>query len=312
VYARWALNTAAGADAGTGGWRPLQHPAQRGDCRQRQEPNYGGYPSRASLCAHAREAGASSSAGGKAPGRTEVRIPPYGRNLLIAGPSGTGKSTMTAGLIERLIDKAYQVCIIDPDDYSTLQARKLGETILVTVHPDHLAPAVLAPIDMVFAIGPSPEETLKRFAGAGAQHFAWPEGVVYVPGSLVAWFVGVDQLPFRCRLNPPVRSAFATIASTLRATCNGTASTFADRTTGTILKAQNLEIFAQIAEGISDSTWMFHLRRSDYSLGFRDAIRDSISQIRRSASSDAWISHRPRHEYSSLSSFVLAIPCPEE
>lgn len=168
----------------------------------------------------------------------QVRIPPYGRNLLIAGPSGSGKSTLTAGLVERLIDKAYQVCIIDPEgDYSTLQAvvclgnqqrapsvneilstledptinlsvnllglsledrpfflgqlipglqalrartgrphwivldeahhmlpqtwghvsstlpHKLAETILVTVHPDHVAPAVLAPIDVVFAIG---------------------------------------------------------------------------------------------------------------------------------------------------------------
>jgi hypothetical protein len=41
------------------------------------------------------------------------------------------------------------------------------------------------------------------------------------------------------------------------------------------LKAQNLGVFAQIAEGISESTWMFHLRRSDYSRWFRDAIRDN-------------------------------------
>ena len=54
---------------------------------------------------------------------TEVRIPPYGRNVLIAGPSGSGKSTLTAGLVERLIEKGYQVCIIDPEgDYGTLRA----------------------------------------------------------------------------------------------------------------------------------------------------------------------------------------------
>src|SRR5690606_12080816 len=148
-------------------------------------------------------------------------------------------------LVERLIEKCYQVCLIDPEgDYSTLQRvislgnerraptvnealsiiddpainesinllglpledrpsffsqlmpglhalrartgrphwivldeahhmlpqswghsgstlpRKLGETILVTVHPDHIAPAVLAPIDVVFAIGHSPDRTL--------------------------------------------------------------------------------------------------------------------------------------------------------
>ena len=50
-----------------------------------------------------------------------VRVPPYGRNVLIAGPSGSGKTTVTAGLIEHLIDKTYQVCIVDPEgDYGTL------------------------------------------------------------------------------------------------------------------------------------------------------------------------------------------------
>ena len=54
---------------------------------------------------------------------TPVRIPPYGRNVLIAGPSGSGKSTLTAGLVERLIEQQYQVCVIDPEgDYGTLQA----------------------------------------------------------------------------------------------------------------------------------------------------------------------------------------------
>ncbi len=41
--------------------------------------------------------------------------------LLVAGPSGGGKSTFAAGLIEQLVDHAYQVCVIDPEgDYDTL------------------------------------------------------------------------------------------------------------------------------------------------------------------------------------------------
>ena len=43
--------------------------------------------------------------------------------MLIAGPSGSGKSTLTVGFVERLIEKGYQVCIIDPEgDYGTLRA----------------------------------------------------------------------------------------------------------------------------------------------------------------------------------------------
>jgi hypothetical protein len=41
------------------------------------------------------------------------------------------------------------------------------------------------------------------------------------------------------------------------------------------LKAQNLAVFCQIAEGIDEATWMFHLRRGDYSRWFRGAVKDS-------------------------------------
>ena len=40
------------------------------------------------------------------------------------------------------------------------------------------------------------------------------------------------------------------------------------------LRAQNLGVFCQIAEGIDEPTWMFHLRSQDYSRWFRDAIKD--------------------------------------
>ncbi|MGQ0750964.1 MAG: phosphoglycolate phosphatase, partial [Betaproteobacteria bacterium] len=40
------------------------------------------------------------------------------------------------------------------------------------------------------------------------------------------------------------------------------------------LKAQNLMIFSQIAEGIDEETWLYHLHRGDYSRWFRDAVKD--------------------------------------
>lgn len=41
------------------------------------------------------------------------------------------------------------------------------------------------------------------------------------------------------------------------------------------LKAQNLTVFSQIADGIDEDTWLFHLRRGDYSRWFRVAVKDS-------------------------------------
>ncbi len=43
----------------------------------------------------------------------------------------------------------------------------------------------------------------------------------------------------------------------------------------TNLKAHNLRIFSHLAEGIDEETWMYHLRRGDYSRWFRHSIRDT-------------------------------------
>lgn len=65
-------------------------------------------------------------------GRTrngDLCFPVYGRNLLIAGSSGGGKSSITGAFVERLLEARYQVCVIDPEgDYKTLgDAVVLGE-----------------------------------------------------------------------------------------------------------------------------------------------------------------------------------------
>jgi hydroxymethylpyrimidine pyrophosphatase-like HAD family hydrolase len=54
---------------------------------------------------------------------TEVRIAPYGVNLLLTGSSGAGKSTLATALLERLAERGYQFCIIDPEgDYEGFEA----------------------------------------------------------------------------------------------------------------------------------------------------------------------------------------------
>jgi len=40
------------------------------------------------------------------------------------------------------------------------------------------------------------------------------------------------------------------------------------------LKAQNLIIFLQMADGVDDETWLYHLNCGDYSDWFRDKIKD--------------------------------------
>ena len=63
------------------------------------------------------------------------------------------------------------------------------------------------------------------------------------------------------------------------------------------LRAQNLMLFLQIAEGIDDATWLYHLHRGDYSRWFRDKIKDEglakqARQIERQTGLSAFESRR--------------------
>jgi hydroxymethylpyrimidine pyrophosphatase-like HAD family hydrolase len=288
-----------------------------------------------------------------------VQLPPYGRNMLVAGPSGSGKSTLTAGIIERLIEKDYQVCVVDPEgDYGTLRdvvalgnqwrapsvnevlsiledpkinlsinllgiplddrpdffaqlipnlqamrartgrphwvvvdeahhmlpdtwghtasvlPQQLHETILVTVHPERVAQDILAPIDVVVAIGHSPEQTLAKYAEATERTLAWPVDLAYQPDRVVVWFSADGHAPFAMQAQPGRAERIRHHRKYAEGNLRWHSFYFRGPDKRHNLKAQNLIIFCQIAQGIDESTWMYHLRRGDYSSWFRHAIKD--------------------------------------
>jgi hypothetical protein len=48
----------------------------------------------------------------------DLSIHPFGESLILAGTSGAGKSTLAKSFLERLVERKYQFCIIDPEgDY---------------------------------------------------------------------------------------------------------------------------------------------------------------------------------------------------
>jgi hydroxymethylpyrimidine pyrophosphatase-like HAD family hydrolase len=296
---------------------------------------------------------------GKRLDASAVRIPPYGRNILIAGPSGSGKSTLAAGLIERLIQNDYQVCIVDPEgDYGTLQElvalgnqwrppsiseilailedpkvnlsinllgvqladrpdflaqlmphvqalrtrsgrphwlvldeahhmlpgsggpadaalpRQFGEMLLVTVHPEHVSPEILSSVDVVIAIGRAPERTLRDFARATGRELVWPEALSYQAGQVVVWFASAGQPPFAMHPVPGRAERIRHQRKYAEGDLRWHSFYFRGPEGRTNLKAHNLAMFSHLADGIDEATWMFHLRRGDYSRWFRDSIRD--------------------------------------
>ena len=86
-----------------------------------------------------------------------------------------------------VLDEAHHLL---PDTWGHAAAvlpQKLHETLLVTVHPEHVAPSVLAPIDAAVAIGHAPQDTLAGFAKATGRALAWPNDLGWQSDRVVVW-----------------------------------------------------------------------------------------------------------------------------
>ncbi len=81
---------------------------------------------------------------------TAMRVPVYGVGVMVAGTSGGGKSTLAAGVIERLTERRYQFCIIDPEgDFAEMEGAVVLGDARHTPSPDEVMTALGHPAQNV-------------------------------------------------------------------------------------------------------------------------------------------------------------------
>jgi hydroxymethylpyrimidine pyrophosphatase-like HAD family hydrolase len=292
---------------------------------------------------------------------TAVQLPVCGANILISGTSGSGKSTLATGLLEQLMGRGYQCCVVDPEgDYDevgeairfgspkhgpdlgailsglaqpdtnvvvNLLGVKLNErpdffaalllrlqehraragrphwilvdeahhllprdwepapqvmtsavnsTILVTVHPESLARAVLERLDVIAVMGEEPE---LRIAQAASRLGATPDSqdaVQLETGEALVWFRGSNEGPFKVRTTPSTGERRRHLRKYAEGQLGEDRSFYFRGPDGRLnLRAQNLVLFMQLADGVDDSTWHYHLSRGDFSRWMRHSIKDA-------------------------------------
>jgi hydroxymethylpyrimidine pyrophosphatase-like HAD family hydrolase len=281
---------------------------------------------------------------------------PYGSVVLIAGPSGEGKSYAAAAIVERLIERRYQVCLIDPEgDYDGFEgltavgspthapdvehvmqalarpdqhvvinllgvampdrpgdfARVLGRLhelrvvagrphwivvdeahhvlhasfdpasrsllqdlisiLVVTIDPARLHPLVLRRTGVVIAVGNHKTATIEAFARAA--------------GRPAPAHANEDERALVWRVDSPTTERVTLLAPHSERRRHrrkyaegelGPDKSFYFRgPSGKLnLRAQNLLAFNQMAEGVDDETWLFHLRNGDVAWWLSDAVKD--------------------------------------
>jgi HAD superfamily hydrolase (TIGR01484 family) len=289
-----------------------------------------------------------------------VDIPPYGSNLLIAGASGGGKSTLATGFLEQLVNQQYQFCVVDPEgDYETLpDAVALGtphavpqveevlqllmrpdqnvvvnlvglsleerpnffhtllprlqgmraktgrphwiivdeahhlagaawdpaaitfprafvSMLFLTVQPRSLAPTILSAIDTVIAVGQEPASVFTELSEALGQHPTALPPVTAQPGEVMLWRRSGDTPPLRFRPSPSQTERRRHRRKYAEGELEPDRSFYFRGPQGALnLRAQNLQLFKQLADGVDDTTWLYHLHQGDYSRWFAEAIKD--------------------------------------
>jgi hypothetical protein len=148
-------------------------------------------------------------------------------------------------------------------------------TLMITVHPESVSPAALSVVDLVIAVGEAPERTLASFSQAIGQPPPALEPVELQTGEAVAWFRRTTEPPLRFRSQPPKGERQRHHRKYAEGELGPDLSFYFRGPEGKLnLRAQNLHIFIQLADGVDDETWLYHLRNGDFSDWFRSIIKD--------------------------------------
>jgi HAD superfamily hydrolase (TIGR01484 family) len=147
--------------------------------------------------------------------------------------------------------------------------------IYVTVHPGSVAPSILSALDTVLIVGERPRDTLVELCRAvGRPVPAVRADEQLAIGHALYWRVGEPDTAV-IRIEPPKHERRRHSRKYAEGNL-GHARSFYFRGPGAKLnlRAQNLQIFVQLGEGVDDDTWQYHRRCGDYSRWFRDEVKD--------------------------------------
>jgi HAD superfamily hydrolase (TIGR01484 family) len=174
-----------------------------------------------------------------------------------------------------LVDETHHLLPVDWEPAPAVLTQELAGMVYVTVHPGSVSRAVLATVTAVATLGDDPAGTLGEFARAiGRPDPPVPDDV---PGSgeALLWFVGTDERPFTLRIAPSESDRTRHRRKYAQGSLPPDRSFYFRGPDERLnLRAQNLVLFSQIADGVDDETWLHHLHQGDYSTWMRDKIKD--------------------------------------
>lgn len=174
-----------------------------------------------------------------------------------------------------LVDETHHLMPADRDATTLVQAQTLSEMIYVTVHPDQIERSVVGTADTIIALGESPAKTITGFCESIGEAAPQAEETKLLPGEALVWERFGGGSPYKMRVTPGEAERRRHRRKYAEGALPADRSFYFRGPTGALnLRAQNLILFAQIADGVDEPTWTHHLRQGDYSRWFSESIKD--------------------------------------
>jgi len=160
----------------------------------------------------------------------------------------------------------------------------LPAAVFVTVDPKTLARDALERVDDVFALGPRAAETIAAYCEAVSIATPPTPARPPEPGQALLWRRRSQEPPFLISLHPPGEKSERHTRKYAEGELGADKSFFFRGPSNAMnLRAQNLTLFLQMAEGVDDETWLHHLKAHDYSRWIEESIKDKelAEEVRR-------------------------------
>ncbi|MBY0357910.1 MAG: HAD-IIB family hydrolase [Candidatus Obscuribacterales bacterium] len=187
-----------------------------------------------------------------------------------------------------VIDEAHHLLPSKWAPIPQLLPKQIGGMLLITVHPDKVSQPILEALDVVIGIGQDPGDIIENFARQVDKALPKVSHEPLEAGRAQVWFVDKDKESKTVDMSVSKRDRRRHKKKYAEGELPAHRSFFFTGPEEKLnLRAQNLMLFCQLAEGIDDGTWSYHLKKHDYSSWFKEMIKDDeLSQIAYEAESE--------------------------
>lgn len=174
-----------------------------------------------------------------------------------------------------VVDEAHHLLPTSWQPGPQLMPGDLRQTLFITVHPGQVSPGALSTVDTVIAVGTAPEKTVGQFCAAVKERPPSLPTFTLKAGEILLWRPHADPPAARVHLVPSHTERRRHIRKYAEGELPPERSFYFRGPEGKLnLRAQNLILFMQMADGVDDATWLHHLQQGDYSTWFRECIKN--------------------------------------